>query len=285
MDDGADDGDIACSIVTAAATRLRSQLWRPEPDRHLGHQYRQRRGGNHRQAPRRGSPPPRAGGTATVQHRAHQPAEPASVSIGLSSTDTAEGTVAPASVTFTTGNWNTAQTVTVTGVDDPVVDGPVGYTITTAAATSGDGQLQRPGPDNVSVTNNDNDAVGITVSPTSGPSPPARRAAPPRSRSFSPACPPPTSRSGCRARDVTGGQRGSPASVTFTTGNWSVPRTVTVAGVDDAILDGPVGYTIITAAADQQRSGIRRRGPAQRVGDQHRQRRRRVHRQSRRPAS
>ena len=29
-----------------------------------------------------------------------------------------EGTVAPASLTFTAANWNVAQTVTVTGVDD-----------------------------------------------------------------------------------------------------------------------------------------------------------------------
>src|SRR5256885_2815466 len=42
----------------------------------------------------------------------------ANVTIGLSSSDLTEGTVAPASVTFTPVNWNTAQTVTVTGVND-----------------------------------------------------------------------------------------------------------------------------------------------------------------------
>ena len=51
----------------------------------------------------------------------------------LSSSDTTEGTVGPASLTFTTANWNMAQTVTVTGVDDAVVDGDVAYTIVTAA--------------------------------------------------------------------------------------------------------------------------------------------------------
>ena len=53
----------------------------------------------------------------------------ADVTIGLSSSDTTEGTVAPASLTFTTGNWNVAQTVTVTGVDDALDDGDVAYTI------------------------------------------------------------------------------------------------------------------------------------------------------------
>src|SRR5207247_639203 len=62
----------------------------------------------------------------------------ANVTIGLSSSDLTEGTVAPASVTFTPANWNTAQTVTVTGVDDFVVDGNVAYAIVTAAHTSTD---------------------------------------------------------------------------------------------------------------------------------------------------
>ena len=34
-----------------------------------------------------------------------------------------------AELTFTSGNWNGAQTVTVTGVDDPDIDGNIGYTI------------------------------------------------------------------------------------------------------------------------------------------------------------
>lgn len=38
-----------------------------------------------------------------------------------------EGTRSPMSVTFTTENWATPQTITVTGVDDDVVDGDVSY--------------------------------------------------------------------------------------------------------------------------------------------------------------
>ena len=58
-----------------------------------------------------------AGGTATFTVvLTSQPT--ASVTMGLSSSNTAEGTVSPSSLTFTSANWNTAQTVTVTGVDD-----------------------------------------------------------------------------------------------------------------------------------------------------------------------
>ena len=35
--------------------------------------------------------------------------------------------MSPASLTFTTANWNTAQTVTVTGVDDCLDDGDIAY--------------------------------------------------------------------------------------------------------------------------------------------------------------
>src|SRR5439155_273375 len=92
----------------------------------------------------------------------------ANVTIGLSSSDLTEGTVPPGAVTFTSGDWNTAQTVTVTGVDDFGVDGAVAYTVVTAAATSTDGSYNGLNPADVAVTNTDDDAAGITVPPTSG---------------------------------------------------------------------------------------------------------------------
>ena len=46
--------------------------------------------------------------------------------------------MAPAALTFTAGDWNTAQTVTVTGVNDDLDDGDIAYSVVTAAATSGD---------------------------------------------------------------------------------------------------------------------------------------------------
>ena len=61
-----------------------------------------------------------------------------------------------------------AQTVTVTGVDDALDDGDVAYTIVTA----GDQRRRRPTPAinaaDVAVTNTDNDAAGITVTPITG---------------------------------------------------------------------------------------------------------------------
>src|SRR3990172_9605745 len=99
-----------------------------------------------------------AGGTATFT--AALTAMPtANVTIALSSSDTTEGAVSPASLTFTSANWNVPQTVTVTGVDDLLNDGGIGYTIVTGVTTSTDVNFQGLPVADVSVTNTDNDSV------------------------------------------------------------------------------------------------------------------------------
>ncbi len=106
------------------------------------------------------------GGTATFAVAlASQPT--AAVTIGLSSSDTGEGTVSPASLTFTTGNWNVAQTVTVTGVDDVIADGAVAFTVVTAAAGSADAAYNGFNAADVAVVNAD-DAVALTVTAGTG---------------------------------------------------------------------------------------------------------------------
>jgi uncharacterized repeat protein (TIGR02543 family) len=65
--------------------------------------------------------------------------------------------VAPASVTFTTANWNVARTVTVTGMDDAIEDGNIAYSIVTAPATSTDASYSNVNASDVAVTNADND--------------------------------------------------------------------------------------------------------------------------------
>jgi hypothetical protein len=92
----------------------------------------------------------------------------ADVIIGLTSNNTAEGTVLPANLTFNSTNWNTSQTVTITGVDDAVIDGDIAYQIITAAATSTDTNYNNLNPADVTVTNTDNDTPGVTVTQSAG---------------------------------------------------------------------------------------------------------------------
>ena len=166
VNDDLDDGDIVYRIVTAAAVSADLNyggfdaidvLVTNTDDDTAGITV----------TPTSGLTTTEAGGTATFTVVLN--AQPtADVAIGLSSSNTAEGTVGP-SLTFTSVNWNTPQTVTVTGVDDAAGrrrHQP--YTIVTAAATSADVLYNGINAADVAVTNTDNDAAGITVTPTSG---------------------------------------------------------------------------------------------------------------------
>ena len=185
-----------------------------------------------------------AGVTATFTLKLNsQPT--ANVSIGLSSSNTSEGTVLPTSLTFTTSNWNTDRLITVTGVNDDIDDGDITFQVITASATGGDYATLNP-PD-VDVINQDNDIAGFTVSPTSGLT---------------------TTEAGGTATftiklnsqptadviialtsgDLTEGSV-SPSSLTFTSGNWNTTQTVTITGLNDFMVDGNIGYSIITEPA------------------------------------
>ncbi|MEY3456890.1 MAG: hypothetical protein RL215_47 [Planctomycetota bacterium] len=89
-----------------------------------------------------------------------QPLAP--VTIAITSSDTTEGTVAPASVVFSAANWNQPQTVVITGVDDTIVDGNVTFSVVIAAAVSSDSLYNGLNPADFVVVNTDNDALPST---------------------------------------------------------------------------------------------------------------------------
>jgi hypothetical protein len=166
----------------------------------------------------------------------------ADVTIGLSSSDLTEGTVSPSSLTFTSSNWSTPQTVTVTGVDDPVVDGNVTYTIITAPAVSADPIYNAVDAMDVSVVNMDNDVAGLNVS-TTGPLIVSETGT---TASFTVALaaqPAANVTVTFTSSDTTEGTV-SPASRTFTPANWSTPQSFTLTGVDDFVSDGTISYTL-----------------------------------------
>ncbi len=107
-----------------------------------------------------------AGGTANFSVVLDS-APTANVTIALSSSDSSEGTLSTGSLTFTTANWSTPQTVTVTGVDDSFIDGNIAYSIVTAAASSADARYNGLNASDVSLTNTDNDTVNTLYVDTS----------------------------------------------------------------------------------------------------------------------
>ena len=177
-----------------------------------------------------------------------EPTGPVTVTVGGAAGDV---TVEPEELTFTTLNWSTAQTVTVTAAEDEdlIVDAPV--TLTHTVSGGGYGGVAAP---DVEVTILENDIPGVTVTPeelevTEG-----------SSESYSVVLDMEpegtvTVTVGGAVEDVTV----EPEELTFTTLNWSTAQTVTVMAAedDDAVLDAAVrlthevsggGYDGVTAA-------------------------------------
>ena len=90
---------------------------------------------------------------------ATQPA--AMVTVTVTSDDTTEATVSPPSLTFATANWDTAQTVTVTGAQDPdIADETLDVILN---PVSSDTAYSALGEVTVDVTVTDNVAAGLPV--------------------------------------------------------------------------------------------------------------------------
>ncbi|MBM3966251.1 MAG: hypothetical protein FJ308_14485 [Planctomycetes bacterium] len=81
----------------------------------------------------------------------------ANVTVAVNSSDTTEGTVSQSQIVFSAANWNQPVTITVTGVDDTILDGNIAYTVAIAASTSTDTLYNGINPADFSVTNLDND--------------------------------------------------------------------------------------------------------------------------------
>lgn len=105
-----------------------------------------------------------AGGTANFTvSLTSQPTS--TVSVALSSSDTGEGTVS-SPVSIPPGSWNTGVPVTVTGVDDAVVDGNQNYSIVTGNVVSADANYNSLGGGavaDVAVINVDNDSATLAI--------------------------------------------------------------------------------------------------------------------------
>lgn len=184
-----------------------------------------------------------------------QPA--ADVTIELSSSDTTEGTVAPASVTFTPGNWSSPQEVIVTGVDDDEADGPIEYTIVTSAAVSDDDEYDGVEVDDVTITNVDNDSAGFHVMPSAGLlTDEGGRQATFRVRLNTKPTAPVTIQLTTDDGDEISF---APTSLTFTEDNWNGLQQVIVTGLDDGDPDGNQMWEIVTGEAtsdDDRYAGV-----------------------------
>ncbi|HFE48461.1 MAG TPA: hypothetical protein ENJ21_04015, partial [Chromatiaceae bacterium] len=114
-------------------------------------------------SPTSGQTTTEGGGTASVSF-VLDAAPLADVTIALSLSDTAEASLSTNSLTFTPGNWNQTQSVTLTGLQDYTNDGDTAYDLITAAASSTDAAYDGLVVADASLTNLAvaNSAPGIT---------------------------------------------------------------------------------------------------------------------------
>ncbi len=180
-----------------------------------------------------------------------------SVTIPILSSDTGEGTVFPSEVVFNVTNWNTPEEVTITGIDDSEADGNQNFTIFVQDVESNDSNYNGYNPDDVYVTNIDDDTPGITVS-SSGSLTVSESGS---TDSFSIVLnskPTADVTIGLSTSDLSEGSP-NPASLTFTTSNWSTQQTVTINPANDDVDDDDRPFSIVTSAAvsgDENYNGI-----------------------------
>src|SRR5262249_51517932 len=149
----------------------------------------------------------------------------------------------------------------VTGVDDPVLDGDVAYTIVTAPAASADPSYNGLDAADVAVTNTDDEMVGITVTPVAGLT--TTEAGGTATFTVRLGSQPPADVTiGLASSDTTEGTV-SVSSLMFTdsagAAPWDQPQTVTVTGADDAVVDGGVPYMVVlgpSTSTDPDYTGI-----------------------------
>ena len=162
----------------------------------------------------------------------------------------ADVSVSDTSLVFTTGDWSTPQTVTVTAVNDAIVEGSHTGTITHSASGGG--------YDSVSISDvvanvTDNDAASVTVTETSGSTDVVEGGA---TDTYDVVLDLEPSGTVTITVSPDADASVSDTSLVFTTGDWSTPQTITVTAVNDAIVEGSHTGTITHSASGGSYDGV-----------------------------
>ena len=183
-----------------------------------------------------------AGGTTTIAV-ALSAAPLLPVVLDVASSDPSVATVSTSTLTFTSENWNVAQSVTVTGVDDRIATGDRPYSVrvsVSASQTADAGYLLAPAAQ-VALTHLDDDVAGLAVALPATPTTTEWGGSVPLSVVLLS-----QPRADVRITVSASGGESSlvPTTLVFTAANWETPQSVTVAGADDALADGDRLYEV-----------------------------------------
>ena len=173
------------------------------------------------------------------------PTGPVTVSVAKQAGGDDDLSVDPTTLTFTTGNWSTAQTVTVSAADDvDGIDGAATFTHSASGADYGSVVIA-----SVKATEDDNDPPGVTVNPEALPVTEGSTATYTAVLDTQPSADVTVSLSRSGDSDLTI----STTALTFTTADWNTAQTVTVSAAEDD--DAAAGTATITHTAASTDSG------------------------------
>ena len=177
------------------------------------------------------------------------------VVISVTASGNTDVTVSPATLTFTTANWDTAQTVTVAAAQDAdAVDDAASIAHAVDAARSAD-EYDNVTIAGVAVTVTDDETAGVTVSVISVKAPEGGSATYTVVLDVQPTSDVVINVTKSGSSDVTV----SPATLTFTTANWDTAQTVTVSAAQDAdAVDdaAAISHAVVDASSDDLYDGL-----------------------------
>jgi large repetitive protein len=168
----------------------------------------------------------------------------ANVIVATTDNDATEAASSPSSLTFTTSNWNTPQTITITGQTDNIDDGNVNSSITVASSSTD--TKYNSFSNTINVTTTDIDTANFVIAQSSGSSSTSEAGSTDTYTVTLSTIPSSNVRLDI-ASDNTSELTVSPSSITFTPANWSTAQTVTMTGQDDNTSDGSQSVTITTS--------------------------------------
>ncbi len=165
-----------------------------------------------------------------------------------------QSTAGPGVLTFDNTNWNISQTVTITAVDDLIVEGAhtstIGHT-----ATSADGNYNGIAVADVTANITDNDVAGVEITETGGSTNVSENGA---TDTYTVKLTSEPTATVTINVNPDGQSTAGPGVLTFDNTNWNISQTVTITAVDDLIVEGAhtstIGHT--ATSADGNYNGI-----------------------------
>lgn len=168
------------------------------------------------------------------------------VVLSVSSTDTEEVIVSPGKLTFSPSDWTTPRTVTVTGVDDDIVDGDRTTSVNVSVDPGSGTAYTAVEPQVVEVTVLDDDVADFVIAHT-GTGTFAREGGAPDTLTVVLGARPLSDVVFTVSSDYEADGTVSPDTLRFTAADWNVLQPVTFTAVDDGVFDGARRRTVTVA--------------------------------------